>query len=130
VHACFAKAAEVDVIAVLFRDDSIALWDTLKLTELAVFRLPASEARAHLRSFAVSSDGRFLAAAGRSRSLYVWELSTTDMFSIVELPQTIRACERVEFAADSATLAVIGDDGKLRFIDVRHTCSTAAEQPL
>jgi WD40 repeat protein len=65
------------------------------------FKLPLPmrdhQPRPHLRTFAISPDGRVLVAGGRGRSLFVFDLTTERLVRVIDLPTHSRAITQVHF---------------------------------
>ncbi|XP_062987183.1 TBC1 domain family member 31 [Elgaria multicarinata webbii] len=110
-----------------FKDNSIFAWefDTLRCK----YQLPSPIEGSSLRykTFAVTRDGRVLAAGGKSNHLHLWCLESRQLLRIIQMPTSVRAVRHLEFLLDSfdggsnQVLGVLSQDNILRFINVR-TC--------
>ncbi|KAG8570135.1 hypothetical protein GDO81_011110 [Engystomops pustulosus] len=110
-----------------FKDNSIFAWESDTLT--CKYQLPAPEAGPHFqyKAFAITRDGRMLAAGGKSNNLHLWCLSSKQLFRIMQMPSAVRSVRQLEFLPDnfdggsSQVLGVLGQDGIMRFINIQ-TC--------
>ncbi|KAL4616977.1 TBC1 domain family member 31 [Arapaima gigas] len=110
-----------------FSDDSIFAWesDTLKCK----YQLPVPEEGSSLRyrAFAVTRDGRVLAAGGRSNIVHLWCLDSRELLRAVQMPPKVRTVRQLEFLPDSfdqgfsQILGVLSQDGIMRVINIQ-TC--------
>ncbi|XP_061461954.1 TBC1 domain family member 31 [Rhineura floridana] len=110
-----------------FKDNSIFAWefDTLHCK----YQLPSPVEGSSLRYkvFAVTRDGRVLAAGGKSNHLHLWCLESKQLHRIIQMPSKVRAIRHLEFLPDSfdggsnQVLGVLSQDNIMRFINVR-TC--------
>ena len=116
-----------NTIMTCFKDDSIFGWeaDTLQCK----FQLPVPvDSRPQYQSVAVSSDSRYLVAAGKSQFLHVYALDSRKLFRIIQLPDKVKAVKQVEFLAEkfadgaNQLLCVLSKEGILRTIHV-HNCN-------
>ncbi|XP_061919538.1 TBC1 domain family member 31 isoform X2 [Entelurus aequoreus] len=109
-----------------FSDDSIFAWDGDTL--LCKYQLPVPDygPRICYKTFAVTRDGKILAAAGRSNLLHLWCLDRKVLVNGIQMPAQVRTVRQLEFLPDSSderasqTLGVLGQDGIMRFINI-HT---------
>ncbi|KAI1894211.1 hypothetical protein AGOR_G00113490 [Albula goreensis] len=110
-----------------FNDDSIFAWESDTLHCKYQLPVPQEGPRPHYRAFAVTRDGRTLAAGGRSNLLHLWSLDSRKLLRVVQMPPKVRTVRQLEFLPDSfdggssQTLGVLSQDGILRFIDIQ-TC--------
>ncbi|KAG9328168.1 hypothetical protein JZ751_016158 [Albula glossodonta] len=110
-----------------FNDDSIFAWESDTLHCKYQLPVPQEGPRPHYRAFAVTRDGRTLAAGGRSNLLHLWSLESRKLLRIVQMPPKVRTVRQLEFLPDSfdggssQTLGVLSQDGIMRFIDIQ-TC--------
>ncbi|XP_073535959.1 TBC1 domain family member 31 isoform X2 [Phyllobates terribilis] len=110
-----------------FKDNSIFAWESDTLA--CKFQLPAPEGGSvfQYKAFAITRDGRMLAAGGKSNNLHLWCLSSKQLFRLIQMPGTVRSVRQVEFLPDnfdggsSQVLGVLSQDGLMRFINIQ-TC--------
>ncbi|XP_044149304.1 TBC1 domain family member 31 [Bufo gargarizans] len=110
-----------------FKDNSIFAWESDTLT--CKYQLPAPEGGSvfQYKAFAITRDGRMLAAGGKSNNLHLWCLSSKQLFRIIQMPSTVRSVRQLEFLPDSfdggssQVLGVLSQDGIMRFINIQ-TC--------
>nr|XP_028592046.1 TBC1 domain family member 31 isoform X1 [Podarcis muralis] len=110
-----------------FKDNSIFAWefDTLRCK----FQLPSPVEGSSLsyKVFAVTRDGRVLAAGGKSNHLHLWCLESKQLLRIIQMPTKVRAVRHLEFLPDSfdggsnQVLGVLSQDNIMRVINIR-TC--------
>lgn len=112
-----------NLIMTCFRDDSIFAWECETLN--CKYQLPIPPGNSpQYRAFAVSRDGRLLAAGGRSRFIHLWSLDTRRLLRIIEMPAKVTALKQLEFLPDSfqdgfdQILGVLSQDGIMRFINI------------
>uniref|UniRef100_A0A8C7AKV7 TBC1 domain family member 31 n=1 Tax=Neovison vison TaxID=452646 RepID=A0A8C7AKV7_NEOVI len=115
-----------------FKDNSIFAWecDTLSCR----YQLPAPPESSSIlyKVFAVTRDGRILAAGGKSNHLHLWCLDAKQLFRIIQMPTKVRAIRHLEFLPDSfdagsnQVLGVLSQDGIMRFINTQ-TCKLLFE---
>uniref|UniRef100_A0A8C5MW77 TBC1 domain family member 31 n=1 Tax=Leptobrachium leishanense TaxID=445787 RepID=A0A8C5MW77_9ANUR len=116
-----------NTILTCFKDDSIFAWESDTLT--CRYQLPSPEdgSKMHYKAFAITRDGRILAAGGKSHNLHLWCLDSKELFRIIQLPPKVRSVRQLEFLPDSfdggssQVLGVLGQDGIMRFINIQ-TC--------
>ena len=46
-------------------------------------------------------DGRYLAAAGRSRFIHLWSMDTHRLLRVIEMPSKVTAVKQLEFLPDT-----------------------------
>ncbi|KAM4633879.1 TBC1 domain family member 31 [Polymixia lowei] len=110
-----------------FSDDSIFAWESDTL--FCKYQLPVPEhgPRIYYKAFAVTRDGKSLAAGGRSNLLHLWCLDSKQLIRVIQMPAKVRTVRQLEFLPDSfdggasQTLGVLSQDGVMRFINI-HTC--------
>ncbi|KAL2767179.1 TBC1 domain family member 31 isoform 9, partial [Daubentonia madagascariensis] len=115
-----------------FKDNSIFAWECDTL--FCKYQLPAPPESSSIlyRVFAVTRDGRILAAGGKSNHLHLWCLEATQLFRIIQMPTKVRAIRHLEFLPDSfdagsnQVLGVLSQDGILRFVNIQ-TCKLLFE---
>ncbi|XP_063155710.1 TBC1 domain family member 31 [Candoia aspera] len=110
-----------------FKDNSVFAWefDTLHCK----YQLPSPIEGSSLRYkiFAVTRDGRVLAAGGKSNHLHLWCLESKQLLRIIQMPTKVRAIRHLEFLPDSfdggsnQVLGVLSQDNIVRFINIS-TC--------
>ncbi|KAM8847022.1 TBC1 domain family member 31 isoform 1-T1 [Synchiropus picturatus] len=107
-----------------FSDDSVFAWESDTLT--CEYQLPALDCgpRISYRTFAVSQDGKLLAAGGRSYLLHLWCLESKELVKVIQMPDEVRTVKQLEFLPDTfdeaagQTLGVLSQDGLMRFINI------------
>ncbi|XP_056300983.1 TBC1 domain family member 31 [Pseudoliparis swirei] len=110
-----------------FCDDSIFAWESDTL--VCKYQLPVPNCGPHIsyKAFAVTRDGKSLAAGGRSNLLHLWCLDSQQLIRVIQMPTQVRTVRQLEFLPDSfdggasQTLGVLSQDGVMRFVDI-HTC--------
>ncbi|KAM3873428.1 TBC1 domain family member 31 [Diretmus argenteus] len=110
-----------------FSDDSIFAWESDTL--FCKYQLPVPEygPRICYKAFAVTRDGKSLAAGGRSNLLHLWCLDSRQLVRVVQMPTKVRTVRQLQFLSESfdggasQTLGVLSQDGVMRFINI-HTC--------
>ncbi|KAM8966814.1 TBC1 domain family member 31 [Pelodytes ibericus] len=110
-----------------FKDDSIFAWESDTLT--CKYQLPSPEDGSKIRykAFAITRDGRILAAGGKSHNLHLWCLDSKQLFRVIQMPPNVRSVRQLEFLPDSfdggssQVLGVLSQDGIMRFINIQ-TC--------
>ncbi|XP_045717058.1 TBC1 domain family member 31 isoform X2 [Phyllostomus hastatus] len=115
-----------------FKDNSIFAWECDTLC--CKYQLPAQPEGSSIsyKVFAVTRDGRILAAGGKSNHLHLWCLEAKQLFRIIQMPAKVRAVRHLEFLPDSfdagsnQVLGVLSQDGIMRFINVQ-TCKLLFE---
>ncbi|XP_077384166.1 TBC1 domain family member 31 isoform X2 [Festucalex cinctus] len=109
-----------------FSDNSIFAWDCETLVCKYQLPVPDHGPRLFYKAFAVTQDGKSLAAGGRSNLLHLWCLDTKKLVKVIQLPTQVRTVRHLEFLLDnfdggsSQTLGVLSQDGIMRFINI-HT---------
>ncbi|XP_064194663.1 TBC1 domain family member 31 [Anguilla rostrata] len=110
-----------------FNDDSIFAWESDTLCCKYQLPVPQEGPRLYYRAFAVTRDGRTLAAGGRSNLLHLWSLDSRQLLRVIQMPPKVRTVRQLEFLPDnfdggsSQTLGVLSQDGIMRFINIQ-TC--------
>ncbi|XP_069847443.1 TBC1 domain family member 31 isoform X3 [Dipodomys merriami] len=115
-----------------FKDNSIFAWECDTL--FCKYQLPAPPESSSIiyKVFAVTRDGRILAAGGKSNHLHLWSLEATRLFRIIQMPTKIRAIRHLEFLPDSfdagsnQVLGILSQDGIMRFVNIQ-TCKLLFE---
>ncbi|XP_058131958.1 TBC1 domain family member 31 isoform X4 [Dasypus novemcinctus] len=115
-----------------FKDNSIFAWECDTL--FCKYQLPAPPESSSIlyKVFAVTRDGRILAAGGKSSHLHLWCLEAKQLFRIIQMPTKVRAIRHLEFLPDSfdagsnQVLGVLSQDGIMRFINIQ-TCKLLFE---
>ncbi|XP_012978024.1 TBC1 domain family member 31 isoform X2 [Mesocricetus auratus] len=115
-----------------FKDNSIFAWECDTL--FCKYQLPAPPEGSSIlyKVFAVTRDGRTLAAGGKSNHLHLWCLETAELFRIIQMPPKVRAVRHLEFLPDSfdagsnQVLGVLSQDGIMRFVNIQ-TCKLLFE---
>uniref|UniRef100_A0A671WWC4 TBC1 domain family member 31 n=1 Tax=Sparus aurata TaxID=8175 RepID=A0A671WWC4_SPAAU len=110
-----------------FSDDSIFAWESDTL--FCKYQLPVPDCgpKISYKAFAVTRDGKSLAAGGRSNLLHLWCLDSRQLVRVIQMPTQVRTVRQLEFLPDSfdggasQTLGVLSQDGMMRFINI-HTC--------
>ncbi|XP_057291272.1 TBC1 domain family member 31-like isoform X2 [Hydractinia symbiolongicarpus] len=114
-----------------FKDDSVFVWDCETMKCLYQLSSPVGKKPGY-KCLSATNDCRVLAAGGRSRFIYLWNLDSRMLIQVIELPEKIKEVKELEFVTDNFAvnqhqlLAVLGQDGILRFIDT-HNCKLHAE---
>ncbi|XP_077455071.1 TBC1 domain family member 31 [Stigmatopora argus] len=109
-----------------FSDDSIFAWESSTLVCEYQLPVPDSGPRIFYKAFAVTQDGKTLAAGGRSNLLHLWCLESKKLIKVIQMPTPIRTVRQLEFlptrvdGTSSQSLGVLGQDGIMRFINI-HT---------
>ncbi|XP_037533046.1 TBC1 domain family member 31 [Nematolebias whitei] len=110
-----------------FSDDSIFAWESDTLFCRYQLPVPDCGPRISYKAFAVTRDGKILAAGGRSNLLHLWCLDSQQLLRVIQMPSQVRSVRQLEFLPDSfdggasQTLGVLSQDGVMRFINI-HTC--------
>ncbi|XP_057388281.1 TBC1 domain family member 31 isoform X4 [Balaenoptera acutorostrata] len=115
-----------------FKDNSIFAWECDTLA--CKYQLPAPPESSSIlyKVFAVTRDGRILAAGGKSNHLHLWCLEAKQLFRIIQMPTKVRAIRHLEFLPDSfdagsnQVLGVLSQDGIMRFVNIQ-TCKLLFE---
>ncbi|XP_007941622.1 TBC1 domain family member 31 [Orycteropus afer afer] len=84
-----------------FKDNSIFAWECDTLSCKYQLPAPPESSSVLYRVFAVTRDGRILAAAGKSSHLHLWCLEAKQLFRVIQMPPKVRAIRQVEFLPDS-----------------------------
>ncbi|XP_053494420.1 LOW QUALITY PROTEIN: TBC1 domain family member 31 [Ictalurus furcatus] len=115
-----------------FTDDSIFAWESDTLFCKYQLPVPQDGPRIHYKAFAVTRDGKTLAAAGRSNLIHLWSLDSRQLLRIIQMPQEVRTVRHLDFLPDSfdggssQILGVLSQDGLMRFINIQ-TCKQLFE---
>ncbi|CAL8336982.1 unnamed protein product [Gadus morhua 'NCC'] len=110
-----------------FSDDSIFAWESESLSCKYQLPVPEEGPRVHYKAFAVTRDGKNLAAGGRSNLLHLWCLDSRQLVRVLLMPAVVRTVRQLHFLPDSfdggasQTLGVLSQDGVMRFVNI-HTC--------
>ncbi|XP_066540081.1 TBC1 domain family member 31 [Hoplias malabaricus] len=110
-----------------FTDDSIFAWESDTLFSKYQLPVPQDGPRVHYKAFAVTQDGKILAAGGRSNLIYLWCLDSQQLFRVLQMPPKVRTIRQLDFLPDSfdggssQILGVLSQDGIMRFINIQ-TC--------
>ncbi|XP_059920916.1 TBC1 domain family member 31 [Gadus macrocephalus] len=110
-----------------FSDDSIFAWESESLSCKYQLPVPEEGPRVHYKAFAVTRDGKNLAAGGRSNLLHLWCLDSRQLVRVLQMPAVVRTVRQLHFLPDSfdggasQTLGVLSQDGVMRFVNI-HTC--------
>ncbi|KAM7420309.1 hypothetical protein PAMA_014833 [Pampus argenteus] len=110
-----------------FSDDSIFAWESETLFCKYQLPVPDQGPKISYKAFAVTRDGKSLAAGGRSNLLHLWCLDSQQLVRVIQMPTQVRTVRQLEFLPDSfdggasQTLGVLSQDGVMRFINI-HTC--------
>ncbi|XP_055965788.1 TBC1 domain family member 31 isoform X2 [Sorex fumeus] len=115
-----------------FKDNSIFAWECDTL--FCKYQLPAPPESSVVlyKVYAVTRDGRILAAGGKSSHLHLWCLEAKQLFRIIQMPTKVRAVRQLEFLPDSfdagsnQVLGVLSQDGIMRFVNIQ-TCKLLFE---
>ncbi len=83
--------------------------------------VPPASAVSCLRSFTVSSDAKYLLAAGRSSRIFLWDITTKQFLRDIRIAQTGINVLKVDFLPNSSVVAALCSDGYIRFVDVLST---------
>ncbi|XP_016301352.1 TBC1 domain family member 31-like isoform X2 [Sinocyclocheilus anshuiensis] len=108
-----------------FSDDSIFAWESDTLFCKYELPVPQDGPRIHYRTFAVTQDGKTLAAAGRSNLVHLWCLDSRQLLRVIQMPPKVKTVRFVDFLPDSfdggsnQILGVLSQDGILRFINIQ-----------
>jgi serine/threonine protein kinase len=110
-----ALIADRSLVAAALDDRRIVLWDFglhRKVTHIG------SPDRSHLNAIAVSKDGRWVAAGGRGRSIYLWQ---TDPGTLAgEFRYTIGRVEALAFTPDASGIVCGTHKGRLELYERGH----------
>ncbi|KAG9275942.1 TBC1 domain family member 31 isoform X1 [Astyanax mexicanus] len=110
-----------------FTDDSIFAWESDSLFCKYQLPVPQDGPRMHYKAFAVTQDGKTLAAGGRSNLIHLWCLESQQLFRVLQMPPQVRTVRHLDFLPDSfdggssQILGVLSQDGIMRFINIQ-TC--------
>ncbi|KAE8599593.1 hypothetical protein XENTR_v10017246 [Xenopus tropicalis] len=110
-----------------FKDDSIFAWESDTLACKYQLPIPEDGTKLRYKAFAITRDGRMLAAGGKSNNLHLWCLDSKQLFRIIQMPTKVRSVQQLEFLPEnfdggsSQILGVLSQDGIMRFINIQ-TC--------
>ncbi|KAL0019139.1 hypothetical protein WJX79_008487 [Trebouxia sp. C0005] len=114
-------ALDGNVLITVLKDDSFWLWDATSLTLLKKLEpaIPGSSQPA-CRTFCVSPDGAWMVAGGTAPLLFIWDLAAAELLYALHLPipHSVYGTAQLHFMPDSQTVAAVGTDGVVRFVDV------------
>ncbi|XP_016387726.1 TBC1 domain family member 31-like isoform X1 [Sinocyclocheilus rhinocerous] len=108
-----------------FSDDSIFAWESDTLFCKYQLPVPQDGPRIYYRAFAVTQDGKTLAAAGRSNLVHLWCLDSRQLLRVIQMPPKVKTVRFVDFLPDSfdggsnQILGVLSQDDVLRFINIQ-----------
>ncbi|NXO62876.1 TBC31 protein, partial [Phainopepla nitens] len=110
-----------------FKDNSVFAWEFDTLHCKYQLPTPVEGSVLFYKVFAVTRDGRTLAAGGKSNHLHLWCLELKQLIRIIQMPEKVRAVRHLEFLPDSfdggsnQVLGVLSQDNIMRFINIE-TC--------
>jgi len=114
-------------IITCFNDDSIFGWEDESFEWK--FQLSThGQKKIGYTTFAVTSDGLQLVAAGKSQLVHLYSLSTNELIQVINLPDGVRQVKQVHFLCDrfdntaNKILGVLCQDGFCRYVDMA-TCT-------
>lgn len=121
-----------NTILTCFKDNTITAWECE--TFLCKYQLPPPPESSSMlyKVYAVTRNGRILAAGGKSSHLHLWCLEALRLFRIIQLPAKVRAVRHLEFLPDSfdagsnQVLGALSQDGIMRFFNTQ-TCKLVFE---
>ncbi|XP_067304784.1 TBC1 domain family member 31 [Pseudorasbora parva] len=108
-----------------FSDDSIFAWESDTLFCKYQLPVPQDEPRIHYKTYAVTHDGKTLAAAGRSNLVHLWCLESRQLLRVIQMLPNVKTVRYLDFLPDSfdggsnQTLGVLSQDGVMRFINIQ-----------
>jgi len=100
------------VVAATLDDRRLVLWDYGLQRQVIHFDSPD---RSRLKAVAVSSDGRWVAAGGASRRIYVWQIDRGTLAG--ELKNTAGRIESLAFTPDGSGIVCGTHQGSLELFD-------------
>ncbi|KAF3840112.1 hypothetical protein F7725_018829 [Dissostichus mawsoni] len=103
-----------------FSDDSIFAWESDTLSCKYQLPVPDCGPKVSYKAFAVTRDGKSLAAGGRSNLLHLWCLDSKQLIRVIQMPTQVRTVRQLDFLPDSFDGGA-SQDGVMRFINI-HTC--------
>ncbi|XP_045309729.1 TBC1 domain family member 31 isoform X5 [Leopardus geoffroyi] len=121
-----------NTIVSCFKDNSVFAWECDTLSCKYQLPAPPESSSVLYKVFAVTRDGRILAAGGKSNHLHLWCLEAKQLFRIIQMPTKVRAIRHLEFLPDSfdagsnQVLGVLSQDGIMRFVNIQ-TCKLLVE---
>uniref|UniRef100_A0A8C2NZK5 TBC1 domain family member 31 n=1 Tax=Capra hircus TaxID=9925 RepID=A0A8C2NZK5_CAPHI len=98
-----------------FKDNSIFAWECDTL--VCKYQLPAPPESSNIlyKVFAVTRDGRILAAGGKSNHIHLWCLEAKQLFRIIQMPTKVRTCKllfEIGSLDDGISSSVISPHGR------------------
>jgi hypothetical protein len=111
-------------LLVAFRDDSIISWSTGSYEVQGKYDLPKMERPFSIQCMCASSDGKYLLVGGQSSDMYIWETDSKQLVAAIELPPSVTFVVNATFLPDNKSAAVLGDDGRMLFMQVAPTTTT------
>ncbi|XP_008119885.2 TBC1 domain family member 31 [Anolis carolinensis] len=115
-----------------FKDNTVFAWEFDTLSCKYQLPSPIEGSALRYKVFAVTRDGRVLAAGGKSNHLHLWCLDSKQLLRIIQMPTKVRSVRHLEFLPDSfdggsnQVLGVLSQDNILRFINIQ-TCKLLFE---
>jgi len=104
-------------VATLDHDGLVRLW-TLKLNDADARPVLLKHQSGRGSVMALSADGRWLAAGGKSGKLWLWPVDGSDQSAPLPLPGHSKDILALTFDADSRRLATADQDGMVRLWDL------------
>lgn len=112
-------------VAACFDNETILFWNLQSFQQVYRLEVPEHEEPPGLRRFTISADGSMAVATGRNSFLYLWNISSETLIRIIELPSRISLIQQISFLpgsstfhCSSTTLSILGDDGRLNFLNI------------
>jgi hypothetical protein len=105
-------------LLVAFKDDTVVSWSTGTYEVQGIYKLPSMDRPYSIQTLATSPDGRYLLAGGQSQDMYLWETASKQLISCIEVPKTVSYILNAVFLPDSKRAAILGDDGRMMFLQV------------
>ncbi|XP_053571911.1 TBC1 domain family member 31 [Bombina bombina] len=84
-----------------FKDDSIFAWESDTLSCKYQLPVPEDDTKLKYKTFAITRDGRMLAAGGKSNNVHLWCLDSKQLFRIIQMPTKVRSVRQLEFLPDN-----------------------------
>jgi len=110
-----ALIADRSLVAAALDDRRIVLWDFGLHRKVMHIGSPD---RSHLNAIAVSKDGRWVAAGGRGRSIYLWQIDPGTLAG--EFRYTIGRVEALAFTPDASGIVCGTHKGRLELYERGH----------
>nr|CCA21425.1 conserved hypothetical protein [Albugo laibachii Nc14] len=108
-----------ELIAVLFQDATIMMWELESLALKYRFCLPSHEKPTTLKSISVSEDHKVLLASGQASSIFTWNVENQAISRIIELPEDLsHIIKHVFLPGHRNILTILSDSGKILFLNV------------